>query len=82
MTRPEQARRRGWHLRRGDVGRAVLALLGAALGLGIASWVVPDFDIGGPGRALLAAALIAVVGAVLRPVLVHLAVLLGGWGPS
>ena len=55
-------------------------MLGAAIGLGIASWVVPEFSIGGAGRALAAAVLIAVVGAVLRPVLVRLAVLLGWVG--
>lgn len=71
---------RSWHLRRGDVGRAVLAVLGSALGLGIASLVVPDFDIGGAERALAGAVLIAVAGAVLRPVLVQLAVLLGWVG--
>ena len=69
-----------WHLRWGDVGRAVLAVLGAALGLQIASWLVPDFDIEGPGRTISAAIAIAVVGAVLRPLLVRLAVLVGWVG--
>src|SRR6478752_3389771 len=80
MARRDRSRERWWHLRRGDVGRAVLAVLGAAVGLGIASLLVPDFDIGSARRALTAAVGIAVVGAVLRPVMVRLAVLLGWVG--
>ena len=80
MTKRDRSRDPWWHLRWGDVGRAVLAVLGAAIGLGIASLVVPEFNIGGAARALAAAVLIAVVGAVLRPVLVRLAVLLGWVG--
>ncbi|MFC4786508.1 phage holin family protein [Nocardioides sp. MAHUQ-72] len=80
MARADQQTGRWWHLRWGDLGRGAAALLGSALGLGIASWVVPDFDIGGVERAVVGAVLIAVVGAVLRPVLVRLAVLLGWVG--
>ena len=80
MTRHARQRSGWWHLRWGDVGRAVLAVLGAALGLQIASWLVPEFDIKGPGRTISAAIAIAVVGAVLRPLLVRLAVLVGWVG--
>jgi hypothetical protein len=67
-------------LRRGDLGRALLGLLGASLGLQIASWLLPGFDVGGWVQALVAAVLIMVGGAVLRPLLVHGAVLLGWVG--
>ena len=56
----------------------MLALVGFALGLIVASWIVPDFNVGGAGRALWAAVLIFVIGAILRPVLVAIA----GWGPT
>ena len=69
-----------WALRWGDLGRAFLGLLGAALGLVVASWIVPDFDIGGPEQALVVAFFIFVIGAVLRPVLVVIATLLGWVG--
>lgn len=80
MARRDRSSERWWHLRWGDVGRAVLAVLGATIGLGIASLLVPAFDIGSARRALAAALGIAVVGAVLRPVMVRLAVLLGWVG--
>ena len=67
-------------LRWGDVGRALVALVGAALGLWIASWVVPGFDVGSWEGALATALLIAVCGIVLRFVLVRGAVLLGWVG--
>jgi uncharacterized membrane protein YvlD (DUF360 family) len=67
-------------LRWGDLGRAVVALVGFALGLIVASWIVPDFNVGGAGRAFVAAVLIFVIGAVLRPVLVMVASLLGWVG--
>ena len=67
-------------LRWGDVGRAAMALLGAAVGILICSWVVPAFDVGSWEDALLTAVLIAVTGAVLRFVLVRGAVLLGWVG--
>ncbi len=66
-------------LRWGDVGRAVLGLVGAAVGLQVASWVVPTFDVGWED-ALPTAVLIALCGAVLRFVLIRLAVLLGWVG--
>jgi len=71
---------RRWALRWGDLVRAFVALIGAALGLIIASWIVPDFNVGGVGQAFLAAFLIFVIGAVLRPVLVIIAALLGWVG--
>jgi uncharacterized membrane protein YvlD (DUF360 family) len=69
-----------WALRWGDLGRALLGLLGAALGLVVASWIVPDFDIGSFWQALIAAVFIFVIGAVLRPALVVIAALLGWIG--
>jgi uncharacterized membrane protein YvlD (DUF360 family) len=71
---------RRFSLRWGDLGRAIVALAGFALGLIVASWIVPDFNVGGPGRALVAAVLIFVFGAVLRPVLVLVAATLGWVG--
>ena len=67
-------------LRRGDLGRALLGLLGASLGLQLASWLLPGFDVGGWVQAVVAAILIMVGGAVLRPLLVHAAVLMGWVG--
>lgn len=67
-------------LRWGDVGRAAVALLGAAVGIWICSWVIPSFDIGSWEDALLTAVLIALCGAVLRFLLVRGAVLLGWAG--
>ncbi len=57
-----------------------MALLGAALGLEVASWLVPAFNIGGTWRALSGAIGIALFGFLLRPILVRLAVLLGWVG--
>ena len=75
-----KGRARRLALRWGDLGRAVVALVGFALGLIVASWIVPDFNVGGAGRAFVAAVLIFVIGAVLRPVLVLVASLLGWVG--
>jgi uncharacterized membrane protein YvlD (DUF360 family) len=71
---------RRWDLRWGDLARAFVALVGATLGLLIASWIVPDFNVGGVGQAFLAAFLIFVIGALLRPLLVIIAALLGWLG--
>jgi uncharacterized membrane protein YvlD (DUF360 family) len=64
-------------LRWGDVGRAALGLVGAVVGLWICSWMLPSFDVGGLRETLMTAVLIALTGAVLRFVLVRIAVLLG-----
>jgi uncharacterized membrane protein YvlD (DUF360 family) len=58
----------------------VLGLVGATLGLVVADLVVPGFDVGGFAQALVVAVLIFTLGAVLRPVLVALAALLGWVG--
>ncbi|MFL6003475.1 MAG: alkaline phosphatase family protein [Nocardioides sp.] len=71
---------RRWALRWGDLARAGIALIGAALGLLLASWIVPDFHVGGPEQALVAAFLIFLIGAILRPILVIIAALLGWVG--
>lgn len=67
-------------LRWGDVGRAVAAILGAAVGLLLAAFVLPNFDVGGIGSALLMAALIGITGALLRIGLVRAAARLGWVG--
>ncbi len=69
-----------WQLRLGDAGRAVVALAGATIGLAISSWVLPGFDIVGWEQAVVTALLLAVVGALLRVVLVELAIRLGWVG--
>ena len=79
MTSTRRPARR-WALRWGDLGRAIVALIGAALGLLLASWIVPDFNVGGPEQALVAAFLIFVIGGILRPVMVIIAALLGWVG--
>ena len=77
MDGPPAGARHRWRLRRGDVGRGFLGLAGAAVGFLITSWLLPDFEIQSVAQAFLAAALVAVIGAVLRLFLVELAVLLG-----
>ncbi|WP_395691761.1 phage holin family protein [Nocardioides sp.] len=67
-------------LRRGDVGRAFLGLLGATVGFLLTSWLLPDFQVTSVAQAFLAAILVAVIGAVLRVFLVEAAVLLGWVG--
>src|SRR5262245_4546510 len=60
-----------------DVGRALLALLGAVAGLFVASWIVPGFKVGTWPEVIGAALLILVVGGLLRPLLIWGAVRIG-----
>ena len=46
-------------VRWGDVGRAAISLLGAAVGLWLCSWVLPSFDVGSWREALLTAVLVS-----------------------
>jgi hypothetical protein len=80
MVGPAQAEPSGRRLRRGDVGRALLGLVGATIGLVIASWIIPGFDVGTWLQALVTGVLVTVAGAVLRSVLVEGAVWLGWVG--
>lgn len=64
-------------LRWGDVGRAAVGIVGATIGIWVASLVLPSFDVGSWEDALLTAVLIALCGVVLRFLLVRTAVLLG-----
>ena len=80
MVEPVAGVRRRWRLRRGDLGRALLGLLGATVGFLISSWLLPDLPVQGWAQALVAAVLVAVIGALLRVVLVEGAVLLGWVG--
>jgi hypothetical protein len=67
-------------LRWGDVGRAVAALVGAAAGLLLAAFILPNFDVGGIGAALVMALLIGVTGVLLRVLLIRAAARLGWVG--
>jgi uncharacterized membrane protein YvlD (DUF360 family) len=67
-------------LRWGDVFRAALSLVGAAVGLRLTTWLVPGFAINGWELAIVAALLVSVFGCLLRPILVWLAVRLGWVG--
>ncbi len=69
-----------WHLRWGDLGRAVLGIIGGTVGLVFASWVLPGFNLTGWEDALRTAVLVAVIGAVLRVLLVEGAIRLGWVG--
>ncbi|WP_168929547.1 phage holin family protein [Nocardioides sp. GY 10113] len=77
-------RRRWWrpHFTLGDLGRAALSLLGGAVGVMVASWIVPGFSIGEWWRAFSVAISVAIWGFLLRPVLVRLAVYLGWVGSA
>ena len=80
MVGPATGRRRRWRLRRGDLGRALLGLVGATVGFLLSSWLLPDLPLSGWFQAFLAAVLVAVIGAALRVFLVEGAVLLGWVG--
>ncbi len=80
MARSRPAKRGRWRLRLGDLGRALVGVAGATVGLQLASWVLPRFDIGGLDRALAAAIGIGLLSALLRPLLVRLATRLGWVG--
>ena len=74
--------RRWLVFRAGDVVRALLGLVGAALGLLVASWLVPSFSVDGPVQAFVVAVNVAVWGFLLRPVLVRLSVFFGWAGAA
>jgi hypothetical protein len=80
MAQPATARPRGRLLRWGDLGRALLGLIGASIGLLVASWVIPGFDVGDLQQAVVAVVLIGIAGAVTRFLLVRGAVWLGWVG--
>jgi hypothetical protein len=69
------APRRGLHAR--DLGAALLAVVGASIGLLITSWLVPNVHIGGPAQLLLSGLLVSVCGLVLRIILVPVTARLG-----
>ena len=58
---------------RSDVWRAIVALLASSVGLGLAGWILPGIAFDGWWPVLLVALVMAVVGLVIRPVLVALA---------
>jgi len=78
--RPATAVGHRWRLRRGDIARALLGLVGATIGLTVASWVLPGFDVEGWEQALTIAVLVAICGAGLRAPLVEGAMRLGWVG--
>jgi hypothetical protein len=80
MVGPTAGTHSRWHLRWGDLGRAVLGLIGGALGLGIASLLLPGFNLTGWEDALRTAVLVAITGGVLRVLLVEGAIRLGWVG--
>jgi len=58
----------------------VLGIVGATIGLVLASWVLPGFNLSGWEDALRTAVLVAVIGSVLRVLLVEGAIRLGWVG--
>ena len=62
---------------RSDVGRALVALLASSAGLGLAGWILPGMAFDGAWPVVLVALVMAVVGLVIRPVLVAIATPLG-----
>ena len=72
MVRPGPAR-----LSRSDVIRSVVALLLSSAGLALAAWILPGLGFDGVLPVLLVAVVMAVVGLVIRPLLVAVATPLG-----
>ncbi len=74
--------RRSWlaGFDRSDVGRGVVALGATSLGLALAGWILPGLSFDGLWPVVLVALVMAVVGLVVRPVLVALATPLGMLG--
>ena len=70
---------RSWFagLDRSDVGRALVALAATSAGLGLAGVILPGLDFDGSWPVVLVALVMAVVGLVIRPVLVAIATPLG-----
>ena len=60
-------------LEKSDVWRAVVALLASTVGLALAGWILPGIAFDGWWPVVLVALVMAVVGLVIRPVLVALA---------
>ena len=50
----------------------IIRMLITALGLAAAAWIIPGVTIAGPGTLILAAALMGIVNAVIRPIAVVL----------
>ena len=50
----------------------IIRMLITALGLAAAAWIIPGVTIAGPGTLILAAALMGIVNAVVRPIAVVL----------
>jgi uncharacterized membrane protein YvlD (DUF360 family) len=73
--RTEWRARLRWRL--GDLGRGVVGLVAAMLGIWLASALLPGFEVDRWSEALAAAIAITVLSAVLRPIMVWLASRLG-----
>jgi uncharacterized membrane protein YvlD (DUF360 family) len=58
---------------RSDVWRGIVALLASIVGLALAGWILPGIDFDGVWPVVVVALVMAVVGLVIRPVLVALA---------
>ncbi len=80
MQRERVTRSDRWRWRVGDLGRALVGLVAATIGLQLASWLLPDFEVGGWQRAFSAAIAVALLSALLRPVLVRIAARFGWVG--
>lgn len=69
-------------LRWGDLGRALLNLVGTAVGLVVASALLPSFEVAGWEESLLIAVNVTIIGLILRPILVRLSVFFGWVGAA